>query len=207
MVDQIVFYISAAKDVEAEREVLARLTTEIPVTLGWRIFQSPIRGERLEPASVISADVHVLILGTDIRAPIGVEWMLSRKSGRRIYPFAKSTVLRTPAAEEFIRLVRTSEEWLPYKDPQDLRLTVMKLLADHLIKNAAHYALRPGEYERLIEWRQELEEKKAEPEEVIQREAGASSVIFSRERYVPSQGILLGRSEVPEKPAKEDEKQ
>lgn len=204
MVDQIVFYISAAKDVEVEREILARLTTDIPVTLGWRIFQSPIRGERLEPASVVSADVHILVLGTDIRAPIGVELTLARKSGRRIYFFTKSNVVRTPAAEEFIRLVATREEWIPYKDPQDLRLTVMKLLGDHLIENAVRYALRPGEYERLLEWRKELEEKKAEPEEETQRGAGASSVIFSRERYIPSQGILLRRSDIPEEPAKED---
>jgi len=205
MVDQIVFYISAAKGVEVEREVLARLTTEIPVTLGWRIYQSPIRGERLEPESVVRADLHVLILGSDIRAPVGVEWTVARKAGRKIHLFKKANIVRTPAAEEFIRVVGSREEWIPYNDHLDLRLTVMKLLGDHILENALYYSLRPGEYEQLIEWRKELDTRTKEREEEAHRGAGASSLIFSRERYLPSQGILLGSTDSPEESTKEEE--
>ena len=37
----VVFYISAASDLELEREVLGRAASEVPVDVGWRVVQSP----------------------------------------------------------------------------------------------------------------------------------------------------------------------
>src|SRR3990170_3296483 len=76
MVDILHLYISAASDLDLERESLSRLVAEIPVTLGWRVIQSPIHGEMLNTNAITEADVHILLLGTDIRAPIGLEWRL-----------------------------------------------------------------------------------------------------------------------------------
>ena len=52
MADTILFYISAAQDLEYERDMLARAATEIPVSLGWRIQQTPLRGEATDLALI-----------------------------------------------------------------------------------------------------------------------------------------------------------
>ena len=82
MADQVNLYVSAAADLEHEREILGRAVTEIPVTLGWRIVQSPLRDDPVDLVAVVEADVHLVIMGGDIRAPIGREWMAARRAGR-----------------------------------------------------------------------------------------------------------------------------
>jgi hypothetical protein len=201
MVDHINLYISAAQDVWIEREILAKLTIEIPVTLGWNITQSPLRGEGLDKQSVLKSDFHILILGTDIRAPIGVEWLISNQAGNEIVLLKKSGVIRTPAAEQFIRTLESSDKWIPYKTSKELRLLVFGLLCDHIVENAIYYSLQPAEYIKLLEWRKELDQGIEESDEEIHRGAGESSIILSRERYLPTEGILLEEDRDPRKQA------
>ena len=82
MADRVLLYISAASDLALEREVLSRAITEIPTSLGWRITQTPIGDEPLDLEAAAQADLHLLILGGDIRAPVGVEWLAARRAGR-----------------------------------------------------------------------------------------------------------------------------
>ncbi|MDQ4076092.1 MAG: hypothetical protein M3220_07575, partial [Chloroflexota bacterium] len=105
MTEQVRLYISAASDLEGEREILGRAVTEIPVDLGWRIAQSPRRNDPVDEDAVVRADVHVLLLGSDIRAPVGLEWLAARRAGQQPLPFLKRDVRRTPAAMEFIRYI------------------------------------------------------------------------------------------------------
>jgi hypothetical protein len=194
MVDQILFYISAAKDVENERDVLARLTTEIPVTLGWKIVFSPIKGGRIDQQSLEGANFHILMIGSDIRAPIGLEWAMARNAGRKPLLFKKSGGLRTPAAEDFLRTLQTHQEWISYKNIKELRLMVLEVLADHITENAIYYTLRPNEYTKLLDWRNGLESESKDSSEDHQGGAGESSIILSPERYVPSDGTLISNT-------------
>lgn len=73
MVDEILVYISATPDLQQEREIPGRAVTEIPVALGWRVVQSPSGDEPADLNAAARADVHTLLLGSDIRAPIGLE--------------------------------------------------------------------------------------------------------------------------------------
>ncbi len=43
----VVIYISAAADLIAEREALAQMIAALPVTLAWRIIQTPLKAEPL----------------------------------------------------------------------------------------------------------------------------------------------------------------
>ena len=72
----------SAADLEPERDLLAWAVTEVPVTLGWRIVQSPGGDEPADLETVAQADVHLLLLGSDIRAPIGQEWIAARRAGQ-----------------------------------------------------------------------------------------------------------------------------
>lgn len=191
MVDRILLYISAAADLEIERSVLSRAITEIPVTLGWRIIQSPIRGEAADLESVSKADIHLLLMGSDIRAPVGLEWYFARRVGRSPLPFLKKGILRTPAAQEFIRTVEEQHSWSTFKDPSDLRHQTLLLLGEHIHRHAIHYALKPKELERLEDWLGELRQASIEKVEESKGGTGESSIILSPERYVPSEGVLI----------------
>ena len=80
-------YISAATDMEAERDILARTVIDIPADVTWRIEQSPRGNEPIDLSAVTKADTHLMLLGSDIRAPIGLEWIIARQFGRQPLPF------------------------------------------------------------------------------------------------------------------------
>jgi hypothetical protein len=190
MVDVLHLYISAAPDLHQERESLSEAVAEIPVTLGWRVIQSPLRGERLDASAVAQADVHLLLLGSDIRAPIGLEWRLARRANRIPAAFLKKKVARTMAALDFIRYIEEQISWHEYNDIADLRLQALKYLADHILNLASYYILRLAELEKLTAWRKTLETGKKELPE-LHGGIGESSVVLSPERYIPSEGVLI----------------
>ena len=80
----VIVYISAASDLMAEREALARLIAELPVTLSWRIVQTPIRAEIPDLEALPAADLYFLIMGGDIRAPVGLEWLTAERAQRPV---------------------------------------------------------------------------------------------------------------------------
>jgi len=191
MADTLLLYISAASDLEHERDILGRAVIEIPVTLAWRIVQTPLHGGPPDLQAVAQADLHLLLLGGDIRAPIGLEWQAARRAGRLPALFLKQGAPRTPAAHAFVRYLEGQFTWQAYKDSADLRLQALKLIAGHIQDRLVYYDLRPEELERLRLWRSELESDKIAPVGESPGGAGESSVIFSRERYIPSQGVLI----------------
>lgn len=200
MIDKLFLYISAAQDLERERDVLGRAVVDIPTTLGWRIVQSPIRGEPVDLELVARADLHLVLLGGDIRAPIGLEWLTARRAGRSPALFLKQEIPRTPAAQSFMRYVEGQSLWQSFKDLADLRDQVLKLISSHILGKADYYSLSSAEYERLQEWIKQLEEPHEEVEQEPRGVTGESSVILSPERYMPSEGVLLEEPKEPEEP-------
>lgn len=191
MADQVLLYISAAQDLEREREILGRAVVDIPVTLGWRIVQSPVHGSQVEQDAILNSDLHLLLLGGDIRAPIGFEWRIARQARKRTELFLKQRIERTPAAQAFIRHVKEIAEWKPFRSGSDLRLQVLKLISNHILARAGNYQLSPAEIESLIAWQKELDTAEVSTDEEQRGVTGESSVILSVERYVPSEGVLL----------------
>jgi hypothetical protein len=189
--NQIILYISAAADLEPERDLLGRAVTEVPVTLGWRIVQSPGGNEPADLEAVAEADLHLLLLGGDIRAPIGQEWIAARRAGRRPVLLLKQGILRTSAGQNFERFISEQAAWQPFRDGAELRQLALKLLASHLLARAGIYGLSAAELARLQAWRAELEEAPAPMEQGARGVAGESGVVLSRERYVPSEGVLI----------------
>jgi hypothetical protein len=191
MADSVHLYISAATDLQQEREILGRAVTEVPVSLGWRIIQSPSRDEPVEVEAVAQADLHLLLLGSDIRAPVGLEWQIARRAGRSPVPFLKRGILRTPAAQSFVRFLEGQASWQPFEDAAGLREKVLRLLARHLLDRAVAYALSPLELARLEDWRGALEAPTPVASDQVRGGAGESGVVLSPERFVPSEGTLI----------------
>jgi hypothetical protein len=191
MADQFLLYISAAADLGRERDALGRAVIEIPSSLGWRIVQSPLRDEPVDLGAVARADVHLLLLDGDIRAPIGQEWIAARRAGRQPALFLKVGIPRTQAGDNFRRFVEQQANWRPFKDSQDLHRQVLILLGGHLLQHAAHFALTPAEVDQLESWRAALQTETPVKEENAPGGTGESSIVLSTERYLPSEGTLL----------------
>jgi hypothetical protein len=135
--------------------------------------------------------VHLLLLGSDIRAPIGQEWIAARRAGRKPVLLLKQGILRTSAGQNFERFVAEQATWQPFRDGAELRHLVLKLLASHLLAGAATYGLTEAELVGLQAWRAELERAPAAVEQGARGVTGESGVVLSRERYVPSEGVLI----------------
>jgi hypothetical protein len=169
-------YISAADDLQIERDLLGRSVAELPVTLGWQIFLSPIKEKQLNKDAIREADIHILILGEDIRAPIGYEWYLSCQVGRMPITFLKNGIPRTPAAKYFRRSISDFASWITYNNLSDFR-------------NQALHQI--GQYLLLSNFIRDLEDTKPENIPESQGGAGDNSVILSRERFMPKDGVLI----------------
>lgn len=191
MLSQVNLYISAAADLEREREVLSKAVAEIPVDLGWRIVQSPRGSQPLDLTAIRQADVHLLLLGGDIRAPIGQEWHTARWAGRRPVLLLKQMEMRTAAALDFIRYVEQVASWQRFGDAADLRRQVLHLLGEHIWNQGERYGLTLAEVERLKGWREELAIATTAGDEPMRGGVGESSILFSQERFVPSKGVLI----------------
>jgi hypothetical protein len=191
MADQVLVYISAADDLGLEREVLGRAITEIPTTLAWRIVQTSSRAEEPALEAVVQADVHLLLLGSDVRAPVGVEWLTARRSGHMPFLLLKSESTRTQAAQAFMKELERYTQWHTFDDVASLRKQVLTLLSDHILTHRDHYQLGDNEYEKLSDWLKNLRKAKRKKVDDTRGGADKSSIILSTERYVPSEGVLL----------------
>ena len=138
--------------------------------------------------------MHILLLGSDIRAPIGREWIAARRAGRQPVPFLKQGVLQTPGAQSFQRYIEEQSTWRPFRDGAGLRRQALRLLADHILARAQYYALSPSEVTHLQAWRAELEAPGHSPDEATRGGAAASGIVLSPQRYVPSEGVLVQRA-------------
>ena len=113
-------YVTISPDLGAEREVIGRAVAGLPVDVGWEVGYTP--GPYDPPSDALAAshaDVYILALGEDIRAPMGVEWNLVRRAGRTPLAFLKE-VTRTPAAQEFMKTAGL--EWTGYRAAADLEV-------------------------------------------------------------------------------------
>lgn len=205
MADVLLIYISAAADLAFEREVLSRAITEIPTTLAWRIVETPLTSAEPDLESAAAADVHLLVLGGDVRAPVGVEWAVARRARHIPTLFLKNSVNHTQAAHAFIRELERYTVWHRFEHAGDLRVDVLKLLADHIIARREHYQLGDDEYNTLVRWRKELRKSTRQKVDQTRGGAGDSSVILSLERYIPSTGVLLSNPEGAGNPAEPDQ--
>jgi hypothetical protein len=151
-----------------------------------------VRGELANLEAATKADVHILLLGSDIRAPIGIEWVIARRSGHKPELFLKEGVSRTPAASEFLNYMEDQGAvWHPFHDKQDLRQQALLFLSDHLLRKSLYYALSTNEQEHLKTWQGKLSLETAPEVEDVRAATGESSLIISLDRYVPTQGVLI----------------
>jgi hypothetical protein len=181
----VTIYISAAPELMAEREALAQMIAKLPVTLAWHIVQTPREGELVDSAALQIAGLFFLIMGSDIRAPIGTEWHLAQQTRRQTFPFLKQGMPQTPAGQVFVRDIRVP--WRPFTNATQLSRQAQQLLIEHLLLHAVEYDLTPTEIAEL-----EKRLATAAPAETEEAKgAGHSAILISRERYMPNEGVII----------------
>ena len=80
-------FVSAGPDLEAEQEAIGQAVAQIPVpSFGWTIGRTPRRGQAQFVAwdEIASVDFFVLLLGSDVRAPVGAELLAARRGKRQV---------------------------------------------------------------------------------------------------------------------------
>ena len=187
-IEKINLYISAASDLYPERDLVSRVVTELPVTFGWKINLSPLGRKTFDERLVLDSDIHSLILGEDIRAPIGYEWYLSRKVGRKPIFFIKENIPRTMAAGDFLRNLSTYPRIVTYKTLAEFRVKILLHIGQSLLENADQYSIESKEYDTLSSFLNTLEETEPETLEIV---TGEDSIILTRERFIPKDGVLI----------------
>ena len=88
-------HISSSPDLRIEREVVGRALTELPTTLGWRITHTPFHDKEPDIKAIATADAHIFLLGVDIYAPMGIEWLARKRAGRPTLAWRKTAELQT----------------------------------------------------------------------------------------------------------------
>jgi len=190
MASRLRLFVSAAPDLEAEREVIGQAVAELPVSLGWVIKRTPKRGEPLTPAleAVEDCDFYVLLFATDIRAPVGVELYAARRAGKAPLAFLKDAT-RTPAARIFVKGAKL--DWIAFRSGEELKALIQKALAQRILERAQAFALNLNDLEKLSAFLEGLgrEKELRVPEEASGAREGG--VIISPSRDLPTGGVLV----------------
>ena len=185
-------FVSAGPDLEMEHEAIGQGLAQIPISsLGWAIGRTPRRGEPQFVAwdEVTAADLYVLLLGSDIRAPVGAELWAARRAGMRVLAFLKD-VRRTQAAGAFAR--DAGVDWVEYKTASRAAQRVQIALVEEVLAQG----LQPIEQEALRDF---LKKLRAGELEVLAPEreggAGGGGVILVPGKDLPPGGVLLSSEE------------
>ena len=183
-------YVTISPDLGAEREVIGRAVAGLPVDVGWEVGYTPgPHDPPTDPLAAAQADVYILALGEDIRAPMGVEWSLVRRAGRTPLAFLKE-IPRTPAAQEFMKTAAL--EWTGYRAAAELAARVQLAMAQAILDRAGQYQLSTPEWNTLQEWVKTLRDKQSGGAEDERSGAGQGGVIFAPSREAGRGGVLLG---------------
>jgi len=188
-------FVSVGPDLEAEREVVGETIASLPVSLGWVIRYTPGMGEPPRGAleAVAACQFYVLLMGSDIRAPVGAELQVARKRSKQVLAALKD-IPRTPAAQVFIKDV--SLDWQRFHNQSELGFLLRHALAEQLLENAVVYGISPVDWETLSALLAELkhgETPESEQDEMTPRRRGAGSdaVIVAPSRDLPSDGVFM----------------
>jgi len=156
MAELLRLFVSATRDLDAERAVIGRALAALPVQVGIEIRRTPASGASFETIHELVANVDrfYFLMGEDITAPAGAEWFLAWKLERSILPLrsqipaAGARARRpTPAASEFLR--EAIVQWVPFQTSAELARLVTLDVVRILNHPANRYGLSVSELERL----------------------------------------------------------
>jgi len=172
-------YISAAQEVDAECEGIGQLLAGLLPSVRWTLHRTPTGRGNQNPnlRALHSSDLHLFILGTDIVAPLGVEWREAQHAKTPLFLFRAARRSLSPAASFFIH--HSGARWQKYKSPADLVRRFERQLITELIAGTPGYGLSLEEIEALTA-RLEQIPSEPEPDDTDAHGAGQGGVILPK---------------------------
>jgi hypothetical protein len=179
---QLVLYVSASGEMDAECELLGQMLANAPRSMRWIIKRTPGRGEYANPDLTIlqAADFYVILMGMDIVAPMGVEWNVAQQAGIATFAYHKTSVTPSPAAAIFMR--DAGIRWERYETAPEFAARIERALLTRLIEGTPGYGLDLADLEELAQRLKSLdkgaEEGSSEHDTEERRGAGSGGVIL-----------------------------
>jgi len=134
-------FVSGGPDQEPAREMLGRALAEIPVNLGFVIKRTP------DVDAAAESHLHILFLGADIWAPVGLELWWAQRTEKPILAYV-ADLRRTPAGQVFYQ-EHAWLGWRRFSDLSHLRRLVLTDLSRFLLGHTERYGLTLIEAELL----------------------------------------------------------
>lgn len=161
MTAELAIYVSAAPEMDPECELLGQRLANLTHSIRWRIKRTPTSGPYANPdlEALAHSQFYLILLGQDIRAPMGVEWRAAQSEGLSILAYRSTQWTPTPAASVFAH--QASLEWREYASPQQFAQDFERRLIRMLIEGTPGYGLSLQDVQELA---QRLEEQKKEQE-------------------------------------------
>ncbi len=194
MADRLFIFVSVGPDLETEREVVGQAIASLPISLGWEIKYTPLRGQRSDPTieAVANCDFYALLLGADISAPMGSELHAALTTGKRIVALLKEGP-RTAAARFFA--TQSGVAWRRFDDQESLRHLLQKSVVEQILESPEAYRITVADWEALSALSAEVEKETSRGKEEAtpwHGGAGRDAIIVSPERDLPSEGVPIG---------------
>lgn len=189
MAETLRLFVSATRDLEAERAIIGRTIARLPVEIGIEIRRTPVTGAPYEDIYELIANVDrvFFLMGEDITAPAGMEWYIAWKLERSIFPMRRGN-RHTPAAMEFMRGLPV--KWVNFRNGADLARTITLEMARILNHPKNRYGLTLTELEKLHLYAAMVEKQGIH----VQNEAGGAqggAVLLDIGHREPLEGELI----------------
>lgn len=175
---QLAIYVSAAQEMDHECELLGQLLANMIPSVRWMIKRTPTSHENSNPdlEALSHSQFYLILMGADILAPVGVEWMAARKAGLPVFAYHNASAAPTPAGAVFMRDAGIT--WEDYKTAQDFIHHLERELITELLRGTPGYGLHLHDIEELSARLKKLEEREQHQEDDERRGAGGGGVIL-----------------------------
>jgi len=176
----LTLYISAAQEMDAECEAVGKLLAGLLPSVRWTLHRTPSGRGNLNPnlRALHASNLHLFILGTDIVAPLGVEWREAQHAQTPLFLYRVAGRGLSPAASYFLH--HSGAYWRTFKDAADLAYKFEQQLIIELIAGTPGYGLGLEEIESL-QGRLERLAPESGPAEPGARGAGLGGVILPKQ--------------------------
>ncbi len=175
---QLAIYVSAAPEMDRECELLGQLLADMTPSVRWTIKRTPTAHEDGNPdlEALSHSQFYLILMGSDIVAPVGVEWMAARKAGMMLFAYHNAAAAITPAGSVFMRDAGIT--WEDYKTPQEFINSLEHALIAELLRGTPGYGLHLGDIEELSARLKKLDEGEQRQEGDERRGASRGGVIL-----------------------------
>jgi hypothetical protein len=184
MPTQVRLFISAGPELEPAREILGRALAGLPVNVGWVIKRTP------DVDSVAECHLFLIMFGSDIWAPVGLELYWARRTEKPILAY-RSAKARTPAGTVFVQ-ENSDLEWSSFADLAALRRTFVRDVGRFLMHHGERYGVTLTEMQSLTGYIQGLDQTPKAPVPAKATGAAGGGVILAPGKDEPPGAHVIG---------------